>query len=85
MRLKAGLGAWVESLQVTNEGGGNAGLGARWLEEQETVGKCFVGIQFVFEDGKQLESRYGLSHSLRTKFLSLFCRSRSPTPSDRSN
>ena len=30
------------------------------MEEQNTIGKCLVGIETIFEDGKQIESRYGL-------------------------
>ncbi|KAL9632739.1 MAG: hypothetical protein Q9164_005131 [Protoblastenia rupestris] len=58
--LNARLNAWGESLLVTYEGKENAALKGRWLQEQDTVGKCLVGINTIFEDGKQLESKYGL-------------------------
>ena len=58
--LKARLDAWGDSLQVLHEGKENAALRNRWLEEQDTVGRCLVGIKSIFEDDKQMESRYGL-------------------------
>lgn len=58
--LKARLSAWGESLLVTRKGQENAALRDRWLQEQDTVGKCLVGINSIFEDSKRLESKYGL-------------------------
>ena len=58
--LKARLSAWGESLLVTQEGRENVALRDRWMEEQDTVGKCLVGIKTLFDDSKQIESRYGL-------------------------
>ncbi|KAI9797584.1 MAG: hypothetical protein M1825_005966, partial [Sarcosagium campestre] len=60
MLLKARLSAWGESLSVTQKGSENAALRYRWLEVQDTVGKCLVGIKMMFEDGRQIKSRYGL-------------------------
>ncbi|KAL8706232.1 MAG: hypothetical protein Q9201_000738 [Fulgogasparrea decipioides] len=60
MLLKARLTTWGESLAVTHKGKENVALRERWLAEQDTVGKCLVGIKTMFEDGSRLESRYGL-------------------------
>lgn len=45
---------------MTQEGKESAALRDRWLEEQDPVGKCLVGIITIFGDGRQMESRYGL-------------------------
>ncbi|KAG8525596.1 uncharacterized protein KY384_009240 [Bacidia gigantensis] len=58
--LKARLSAWGEVLQVTQEGEENIMLRDRWLEEKETVGRCLVGVQSMFDESDQMESRYGL-------------------------
>ena len=60
MLLKARLGAWGESLQVTQQGNENTTLRDRWLDEQGTVEACLVGIKTLFEESSQIESRYGL-------------------------
>ena len=55
MLLKASLGAWGESLLVTQEGKENVTLRDRWLKERDTIGKCLAGIKTMFEDGRQIK------------------------------
>ncbi|KAL9630216.1 MAG: hypothetical protein Q9164_006534 [Protoblastenia rupestris] len=58
--LKARLSAWGDSLLVIQKGKENINLRNRWLEEQNAVGKCLVGIKSMFEDSSKIESKYGL-------------------------
>ena len=61
--LKARLRAWGRPLQVTQVGQENPALRDCWVKERDTVGRCLIGIKTMFEDARQIESRYGLKAS----------------------
>ncbi|KAI4113692.1 MAG: hypothetical protein LQ338_008129 [Usnochroma carphineum] len=69
--LKARLSAWGESLLVTQEGQETPALREHWLAEQDNVGRCLISIKTMFEDGSQLESRYGLERLSTDQSLSV--------------